>query len=285
MSLMSLSEQFFKYFTGTKTPDTRRLIEAIIIALIIFILGFLGNIALTKLLLEKSDAFVSFESLDKDEIGYFFPVNLINSGQKDLTNVELNLKTCYMDKSKLYGPYDKIVKTDNKPIKFRDQESFNLLQKKRCDPDLNFSFTNCEIVVYKLNDTDLYAPPQICSVYICDICNLTANLTAEQFSQSQMFYSRFYGPKEIRLNITPETLLDVNVYNLEKYSPVKLSWFNEREFCIWEGNCSIGKIKQLPAKYFLPELPVYMTLNPNKPYNQINLTVTYLDLDSLLKKW
>jgi len=160
---MSLWEQFLKYVTGTKSPSRERLIGTFIVAVVIFILGFIGQVVLTKIFLERADVFVSFGPLDKDEINYFFPVNIVNSGQKDLTKVDVSLKTCSGSRSTNIV-FDKLVKTQNELIKFRDQTTFDLVTKMPCDPNLNFSFTNCNIEVYKLNDTNLYIPPTNCSV-------------------------------------------------------------------------------------------------------------------------
>jgi len=109
-----------------------------------------------------------------------------------------------------------------------------------------------------------------------------------------MFTSRFFVPKEIKLKvISSQTQFNVNTSNLEKYSsPIGINFVSGRERCVWEeGNCTIGKMQEIPLKYYLlnyylylPILPIEMTLSPKEPYMPINLSIDYADVTSLSDK-
>ena len=139
---MTLKEQLKKYVTGTTTPSKERLRDAMIIFLIILIVGTLLGVSIqvfiTKVFLEKANADFTLGAFDKDEMGYYFPLKVTNSGQKDLNDIFLTYQNCYMDKPREYK-IEKLVSTNSEIFQLRDFKTISLFTKKPCNADFNFS--------------------------------------------------------------------------------------------------------------------------------------------------
>ena len=282
---MAIKEEFKRHITGTKTPDKGRLAWKVIFILVAWIITLIASGYFGYYINEinkKPDIFLTFGALDKDLINYFFPVILINSGQKDLTNISLKIKTCYMDNYRQYS-YTEMVPSQKELIKFRDDKTFEIMEKKKCGLDYNFSLSGCEIEVFILNETNLYVPPMNCSIYLCDFCEYKSFIKVDEIQETKEFSGRFFSPREIKLTITPQELVDVNISNLKPFSPVRINFFTTGEMCVWDGTCSISQLEPYSIEDFLPRLPVYVTLNPIEPYKSINVSVNYLNLSSILE--
>jgi len=271
-----ISDEAKRYLTGTKKPTRLRLCLTIIFILLGLlasgVFGFYLHLYLSDLS-KQPDLFASVGVLDKDEISYFFPITLINSGQKELSNVMFSFQNCYMEKPMNYK-YDLMIPSQIEPIKFRDKKTMDIITKKACMPEYNFSVNDCDVKVYKLNDTNVYVPPMNCSVYICDFCYYSLRVGSDQMNEYKNFSGRFFAPKEIRLKVAPKTILNVSVDSLEEYSPVSFNFFNWKEICMWDGTCSVY---ELPDYATVPVFPMDITLNPKDPYQTINITIDYLE--------
>jgi len=53
---------------------------------------------------------------------------------------------------------------------------------------------------------------------------------SDQMNENKLFNGRFFAPKEIRLKVMPETILNVSVDSLEEYSPVSFNFFNWKKY-------------------------------------------------------
>lgn len=241
---------------------------------IIFLLGagitFFINSSLTELT-KKADIFVSMNPLDKDEIGFYYPISIINSGQKELSNVVVRVRTCYMDpgqyKENIFGT---MIVGQREDTKFRETKTIETVTKKSCFPEYNLSkIVGCTIDVYKLDDKNLYIPPMNCSFFICDFCDITVIASADQLGYKR-FNGTFFAPIEIKGQIVPPEILNVSIGELELFSPITLTLIGGKEICIWEETCSV---RRLPTDVSIPKGPYEILLKPKEGFLSYNFTI------------
>lgn len=273
---MSLKEQVYKNLTGTKTPDRQRLKEALIVAVVFsllnIVLGMFIQYSVTKTFLEKTDVEFTLGTFDKDEIGYYFPLKVTNSGQKNLQEMYVKFNNCYMDRTEEYK-IDRLIATASETIKLRDNKTSSLYTKRPCNPDFPFSMEDCRIKSYKINSTHLYVPVQYCSIFMCDFCKYEATINSKDPEISKSFNGSFYAPKEIKLKITPNQPISLgNQTLIKEMYPIGMNFFNEQELCIWDGKCFAHNFKVGP---YLPELPGILTICPTENLTCMNVTINY----------
>ena len=278
---MVIRDQLKKHFTGTKTPSNERLRDAVIVFLIIFFLGTLVGFGtrlwITKNFLEKSNADFTLGAFDKDSMGYYFPLKITNSGQKDLIDTYLTFQNCYMDKPREYK-IEKLIPTNFEIFKLRDQKTISLFTKKPCNADINFSMEDCKIRSYKINSTHLYVPTQYCSIYMCDFCEYKARIKSAVLKDEKIFDKLLYGPKEIKLKVTPNNLIEIgDRIPIKELYPIGINFFNEQELCIWDGDCFVHDLKFGP---YLPKLPIYFNICPKENLTCMNVSINYLNIPS-----
>ncbi|MCF7861833.1 hypothetical protein K9M79_06325 [Candidatus Woesearchaeota archaeon] len=278
----ALSQQAF----NTKKPSKKRVFYYTIAAILLFVFGAIAGVIVQHnfkiIFLDKPGTYVSFDFIQKDSIGYFFPIQVINTGEKVLHNVSLLTKTCYMEDYHL-EKYDEIYPGNFEEFQLRDRTTVQEFQKKWCYPDINFSFSNCDVDIFVLNTTHLYIPPQNCSIYICDICSFQANVDANEFFESKNFSESVFSPRRIDLKITPEDTKIRNISNLNSFPEVGVNFFSGREMCVLEGNCSIAEMNEGSILFDLPKLPVELQLHP-KEYNVINFSIDYVNMGAIISE-
>lgn len=277
-------EAINQFLFNAKNPSKSRKIFYSMISIIIFFVGVIAGAIIEynfKInFIDKPGVYVLFGSINKDSLGYYIPIQVINSGQKVLHDVEFKVKTCYMDKFNEQS-YDMIPLNNHGDYQLRDRKTFEEIQKKWCYPDINFSFFNCDIKVYILNSTDLYIPPQNCSVYMCDLCAFQGIVNSSDLKEPKVFSSSIFSPRKIEMSVMPDIILNVNISELEPFPQVGFNFFSGKELCILEGNCTVSKINDDSILLYLPSLPVNITLNP-KQYRSINFSVNYANFGKIV---
>lgn len=262
---------------------------------LLFLIGTIVGIIITDSyhnITAKADVFAYFKPLTTDNLGNYFPIEIINTGDKPLKNVDIKIKTCYMDEYKTLQTVP-LIDTDNIGThRFWNEKTISMVSKKLCLKEYNFSFHNCEIYSYIVNSTTLYVPETNCSIFFCDFCPYTIKVRSDEIEDEKEFTDWFISPKEVRFTIKPGTYLsEINVSNLERFSsPLGFNIFTPLELCLYNESCPFTSISSTIRdkenylyKYLLHNLypfDIEAVVPPNKEvynYSNINFSIMYTE--------
>jgi len=188
---------------------------------------------------QKPDVSAVLEPFTRDDYGAFFPVKIINTGDKTLTNLHIYIKTCYMHDFKELNTIPELKKRASENLRFWDEKTISMLPKKLCLTEYNFSFNDCYVEFYILNSTSLSPVESECSIYLCDFCPYTIKITSNEFKEEKIFTHWFIAPKEIKMAIKNPKKHQIDKSNLSKFSTsIAFNLFTSIEFCLYDANCS-----------------------------------------------
>lgn len=251
---------------------------------VLVIIGYAINETLDAVR-EKADVTAIQEPLTKDNFDLHFPVSIINTGDKPLSDVQTKVRTCYMNDYKELPTIPILEKGAVTSLKFSERKTMSMITKKLCLVEYNFSFNNCQIETYILNSTTLYTPETTCSVYICDFCPYSIKINSSDLEEEKQIEGWFVSPKEIKLKLTPKNSYpDVDVNKLSKFSPIGFNLFVPFELCLYNETCPFysisNKVKNKESALYSHLLQQLYPFNvtfvapPNEElYNYSNVTV------------
>lgn len=267
-TIMLFFEKLKKWFTGAKNP----IVILVISCLVSGVFGFYINHQLTEIH-KVSDVEFMLGPMDKDGMGYYFPLKIINSGGRDLEDICIRFQNDYMGHYMEYH-IPKLIPTQLEVIKLRDKNTILAHTKKTCGPDEEFSTQGLKIQILIINGTNPYVPPQNGSVYLCDFIRYNAIIYSKDFEKK--FEGRFYAPKEIRLKVTPDEVLDIsnNQSFITELDPVGIYFFDKQELSIYNRTSFSHNLKYGP---YLPKLPFKMHISFKEYSDSVNITVDYFD--------
>lgn len=237
------------------------------------VIGFCVDSRLTEIH-KVSDVEFMLGPMDKDGMGYYFPLKIINSGGRDLEDIRIRFQNDYMEH---YTEYHilKLIPTQLEVIKLRDKSTILMHTKKTCGPNEEFSTQGLKIQILTINGTNPYVPPQNGSVYLCDFIRYNAIVCSKDFKKK--FEGRFYAPKEIRLKVTPDEVLDISNSNqsfITELDSVEIYFFDKQELSIYNRTSFPHNLKYGPC---LPKLPFKMHISFKEYSDSVNITVDYFD--------
>jgi hypothetical protein len=182
------------------------------------VIGFYVNSYLTEIH-KVSDVDFTLGAFDRDESGYYLPLKVTNSGDKDLEDIRVRYQNEYMEHyMEFYIP--KLIPTQKETLKLRDEDTISMYTRKPCGPDENITSEGCKIQVVRINEAKHYIPPQNCSFYLCDFISYSATVNATDFEKK--FDGKFYAPREIPLKVTPDEPLDISNQTISNAFPIEL---------------------------------------------------------------
>ena len=263
------------------------------------IIGILLGILLTEgyhYVTATSDAVAFLEPLTNDDYGAYFPVKVINTGDKTLNQNQVEVKTCYMDYYKQIGIIPKLKKGTDITLRFSEEKTMSLIPKKQCLKGYNFSFHDCEINAYIINSTNLYVPQGECSIYLCDFCSYSIKIKSDDLKEEKIFTYWFMAPKEIKMSIKPKVQLsNINITNLKKFSSlVGFNLLTPLERCLYNESCPFMEISSTIEDketylykfllHYLYPFNISVTVPPKRElYNYGNFTI-FIDYTDSQKK-
>ncbi|MBD3387364.1 MAG: hypothetical protein GF416_00255 [Candidatus Altiarchaeales archaeon] len=258
--------------TGRQKPSKNRIIASIVIVIVVLILTFLVGFYFNQFL-TKPSANVVFHPYTGDNESIHIQ---ITNGPKKLTDVSLKVKTCHMNDFE-YIPVPDLIEYETYPVSLNDKETAyalkKIFQKVVCDPMNTSTNPECWIKTYIINGT-AYAPPQKFNKYRCGYCKYTLILKSNEFSKNITDF--FFSPIEVNtysLDITPETVLDVNEEEMEFFSPIAIRLFSPYDVCMLETD---GKYERCKDQPIIPVIqkPITMSISPtNKSLGNITITI------------
>jgi hypothetical protein len=254
-----LKLSFWQRLTGSKNPPKARKTAAVIVLVILYLVGFFSGYCLNQALI-RPYANAVFQAYVEDNS---LPIAITN-GPKPLENVELAIKTCYMNNFKRFQIPDLIPGQTYNARLYDNETVFALNDIFRdpdftCNNDINTS-VQCYIQTYIVNGK-LYVPPQECKVYTCGYCNYEMEFISNKYSQN--FTGKFPGPVEIKfynLNVLPKDSTNIDYSNATKYNLVGLSIFTPYHTCLISGH-SEAECQTQPKEVTL-NTPLELTLPP-----------------------
>lgn len=268
---------FLKRLTGRQDPSFIRIIASIFAAIIVFLVTFFAGYYLNQFML-KADANVVFHPFIEDNKS--LPIEITN-GPKDLHNIKLQVKTCYMYKYKTYE-IEKLIPYQEYPVRLVDESTVFALNKVFmsdsfiCNPKTVSAGVQCYIQPYIVNGK-IYVPEQECKIYRCGYCAYEMMLTSDEFSDN--FSGSFPGPIEIEkyvLMVTPNNPIEVKEGDIKPFDPIGLSLFSPYDQCMFETNQNQEECKDLEAEVFLDK-PMTVIISPvNKSLGNFSVTVTQI---------
>ena len=215
----------WKRLTGRQDPTAKRKIASLIVVVLItvflFFATFFAGFYINKAMI-KHNANVVFHPFVEDNS--YLTIEITN-GPKDLTNVTLDVKTCYMSKFVSMPPVD-LIPGQTYPFHLTDKETVFALGKVfnssdfACREDNYSADVQCYIKAY-IVDGEVYAPPQECKQYTCGYCSYEMKLTSKEFSKN--FSRKFPGPIPItdyEMSITPHRIIDLSNRNVTDFSSI-----------------------------------------------------------------
>jgi len=257
---------FWRRLTGRQDPSLKRKIASIIIAILIFLINiFIGAIATYFLndYLTKPTANVVFHPFVIN--GEYLPIEITN-GPRYLEDVELKIKTCYMEDF-VSTPKVDLTPYQAYPFHLTNEETIYALDKLFtsedfiCNPQNISSEFHCNIRTYVVNDK-LYVPSQECKDYKCDFCPYEMILSSDKFSQN--FSGKFPGPVEVesyKIRVDPEKEIDIKEEDMIFYSSFGIKFFSSYEMCLIENNNNLDMCKNIPKDLLLSS-PIEVILSP-----------------------
>lgn len=263
---MLFFEKLKKWFTGAK----KTIVILVISCLIGGVSGFYINSYLTEIH-KVSDVEFMLGPLDKDGMGYYFPLKIINSGGRDLEDIRIRFQNDYMDHYMEYH-IPKLIPTQLEVIKLRDKSTILMHTKKTCGPDEEIKTEGFKIQVLRINETIPYIPPQTGSIYLCDFISYNATVLAKNFEKK--IEGRFYAPRKIPLKFTPDEILDIRNQNVSIDSPIELSDYSGQELAIYNKTSFSHNLECGP---YLPCLPCELSISFKNYSNPVNITIDYLE--------
>lgn len=268
---------FFKRITGRQDPSLKRIIASIFIALLFFLGTFFAGFYLNRLMI-KPEANVVFHPFIEE--GKYLPIEIEN-GPKSLHNINLKIKTCYMDTYKEYTIPNLIAGQDY-PVHLTDEDTVFALDKVFkseefiCNPKNVSASVQCYIQPYVVKGK-LYVPEQECKKYRCGYCPYEMIFSSDEFSDN--FSSLFPGPVEVstyKLMITPNNPVQVGEEYMEPFSPVGISLFSPYDLCMLESNQNFEYCGRLPMEVIFDK-PLTLSISPvNKSLGNVSINLTQI---------
>ncbi len=270
---IKILKEFIESKLGVKITNRTKFVWFVLFSLFIWVLSAMGGYLINDVLEERSkisNVTGIFGQFNKDTSGYYFPLYIINTGQKPIDNIGIRARTCF---SKYYfvQTISALPTGAQQELQFRDHVTEDLASKKACQSGIGSVNATCIIKTYILNNKTTYAPPQNCSVYVCGPCNYTINLKSNTIEKK--VYGTLLLPREIVLQITPQK--EYTLVNYTEYAPIGLQFVSDRELCIWDGTCKVDA--GVTSLSFLDKKTWSMSMKPTKPYSEISLNISVLE--------
>jgi len=269
-----LFPSFWRKISGKADPSRERKIASLIIGIILFLAAwaipfFIGYEV--KEMMVDYDANMVFHPFIEDNL--YLPIQLTN-GQKPLTNVQMQIKTCYMDEYEKTPIIPTLSVGEVYPHHLINKDTVYALdklfesEKFVCNPKKDELGFLCYIETYLVKDR-IYVPPQQCKKYECGFCDYEINLISKEFNKTVT--GKFPGPLEVGvydLDIIPSEILDIEIEDMLPSSPLVVGLFSPYDLCILENKTTKEKCQELPKEmYYGPPLEFGITPTNNSLEN------------------
>ena len=177
--------------------------------------------------------------LEQDMAGYYLPVHIINSGERDLHNLSVGIKTCQMVDFEDY-PIDLLTFNEgSRKIKFENKKVIDVLLKKGCEKRHSIS-GGCEIKAF-IEDNQIKSVFSECEMFSCGKCSYEIKISANELKEGKMIEGSFFSPRPNKFQVLPKNQVN-NLSNAKPYLPITINIFGNNELCIKgikEDSCDI----------------------------------------------
>ncbi len=171
----------------------------------------------------RSDFFVDISQyIEGDNI----PIRILNFGNRPVTNLSFNIKSCHMDSS-LYFQKKFIAPGEEFILPFRDEETMMAYKRIDCNlnPGANFSnYPKIPIETFRNKRTGKIISPSVKgSIAVCSYCYWTVNITSDQGEYNKKI--AVYSPGQLDFSLKGEDF-NKNDPNIEYYSTIYMSIYD-----------------------------------------------------------
>lgn len=195
----------------------------------LLIVGALISLAITGIydfVTDKPDIDVMMPSFP--DITGNFPIRLINTGDFELTNIKVRVKSCYDDGGiKLFFP-DDMPKSSFYTLDYTDNFTLNMYDRADCRDGKKVD--HFYIPMYKDPRTgQIIGKTKEDTIFVCGFCYWNITIESDQLNKS-FGREQMYSPIQINVGVYKNTT--INYSNLIPLGQIRMSIYDGRMFDI-----------------------------------------------------